>query len=78
MSRSRRKTPIFGFTTAESDASWKAKAARRLRHKVKQVLTATLDADPFTGKRWEVVNPYDAPKDGKRWCGKVEAHWLRK
>ncbi len=52
MSRSRRKTPIFGFTTADSDARWKAMAARKLRRRVKQELNATLDGDRFAGKRW--------------------------
>ena len=78
MSRSRRKTPIFGVTTAASDAAWKAKAARKLRHRVRQVLEATLDGDRFSGKRWEVVNPWDAPKDGKHWYAKADARWLRK
>ena len=57
MSRSRRKTPIFGNTTAKSDAEWKAQAARKLRRKVKQHLEQTLDGDGFAGKRWDAVNP---------------------
>jgi hypothetical protein len=51
MSRSRRKTPIFGHTGADSDAEWKAQSARALRRNVKQHLEATLDGDRFAGKR---------------------------
>lgn len=78
MSRSRRKTPIFGNSSAASDAAWKAQAARKLWHRVKQVLAVTLDGDHFAGKRWEVVNPWDAPKDGKHWFGSADVRWLRK
>jgi hypothetical protein len=78
MSRSRRKTPIFGNTTAESDAEWKAKASRKLRHKVKQHLNTTLDGDSFAGKRWDAVNPWDAPKDGKHYWTKAKPKDMRK
>ena len=78
MSRSRRKTPISGITTATSDAEWKAKAARALRHKVKQLLKSTLDGDHFAGKRWDVVNPWSSPKDGKHWFGYRDPRWMRK
>ena len=78
MSRSRRKTPIFGNTTAKSDAQWKAKAARKLRHRVKQHLETTLDGDGFAGKRWDVENPWCAPKDGKHYWGKAKPKDMRK
>jgi len=77
MSRSRRKTPITGITTAESDGAWKAKAARKLRHRVKQVLTSKLDGDAFAGKRWDLVNPWNAPKDGKWWHRNPDPRWMR-
>lgn len=67
MCRSRRKTPIFGHTSAESDAEWKAQSARALRRRVRQVLKATLELPAFPGKRWDLVNPWSAPKDGKHW-----------
>lgn len=51
MSRSRRKTPISGFTTADSDHLWKKMAARALRHRVKQELNSKLDLTRFLGKR---------------------------
>lgn len=78
MSRSRRKTPICGITTADSDGEWKAMVARRLRHRVKQELNATLDGDRFAGKRWDIVNPWDAPKDGKSWFGNRWPNLMRK
>jgi predicted component of type VI protein secretion system len=78
MSRSRRKTPIFGNTKAKSDARWKAKAARILRHSVKQTLQAMLDTDRFPGKRWDAVNLWDAPKDGKHWWRSASKRDMRK
>jgi hypothetical protein len=72
MTRSRRKTPIFGNTTAKSDAEWKKKAARKLRKRQKQHLQATLDGDGFAGKRWDVENPWGAPKDGKHFWDKAK------
>jgi hypothetical protein len=78
MSRFRRKTPIFGNTTAKSDAQWKAKAARKLRHKVKQHLETTLDGDRFAGKRWDAVNPWSSAKDGKFYSKRAEAKHMRK
>lgn len=78
MSRSRKKTPICGITTARSDAEWKAKAARILRHRVKHALAKELTADKFAGKRWDVVNPWGAPKDGKGWFGDRHPTYWRK
>lgn len=69
MSRSRRKTPIIGHTKSESDASWKAKASRAVRRAVHATLDSTGDGDALPVKRWSVVNPWDAPKDGKQWLG---------
>lgn len=78
MSRSRRKTKIFGHTSATSDHQWKKQAARILRHQVKQHLCTTFDGDWFVGKRWDVVNPWDAPKDGKHYRAKANANDMRK
>lgn len=78
MSRSRRKTPIIGMTTAVSDHPWKKAAARKLRRRVKQHLAATLDGDRFAGKRWDLVDPWSSEKDGKQWCHSPQAKWLRK
>ena len=78
MSRSRRKTPIFGHTTADSDAPWKAKAARVLRHRAKQELQITSDIAVLAGKRWDAVNPWSSDKDGKHWWAKADAKAMRK
>lgn len=78
MSRSRRKTPIFGFTTAETDHPWKKKAARALRRRVKQQLTSNHSAEGFAGKRWDLVNPWSSDKDGKRYCLNRDPKWMRK
>lgn len=78
MSRSRRKTPIFGHTTADTDHPWKQAAARELRRRVKQHLKATFDGDRFAGKRWDLVNPWSSEKDGKHWWGRARAKDMRK
>jgi hypothetical protein len=58
MSRSRRKTPIFGHTSARSDNPWKKAASRKVRRRVNQTLASTLEVDRFDGKRWALVNPW--------------------
>jgi len=66
MSRSRRKTPITGFTKTESEARWKAYAARKFRRAEHQGLGETLDGDALPAKRYAITNPWDGPKDGKQ------------
>ena len=66
MSRSRKKSPFTGFTTARSDQPWKAKAARAFRHAAERELCADPDGAALPVKRWARVNPWDAPKDGKQ------------
>jgi hypothetical protein len=78
MSRSRKKTPISGITTARSDARWKAMAARTLRHRVKIQLEQELHTDSFAGKRWDAVNPWSSEKDGKFWFGDRHPTYWRK
>jgi hypothetical protein len=78
MSRSRRRTPITGFTTAETDHPWKKAAARKLRRRVRQHLKTTLDGDRFAGKRWDLVNPYSSEKDGKCYWREPNAEMMRK
>lgn len=78
MSRSRRKTPITGITTARSDHPWKKAAARKLRRRVRQDLAATLDGDRYAGKRWDLVDPWSSEKDGKFWFGSRRPELLRK
>lgn len=78
MSRSRRKTPIVGMTTARSDHRWKKAAARKLTRAIRQSLATTLDGDTFAGKRWDLVNPWSSEKDGKQWLGFGRPEGMRK
>jgi hypothetical protein len=78
VSRSRRRTPIFGITTAQTDHPWKRQAARKLRRRVKQHLKAKLDGDRFAGKRWDLVNPWSSEKDGKSYSRHPKPQWMRK
>ena len=78
MSRSRRKTPIFGHTTAETDHPWKKAAARKLRRRVKQHLVSTLDGDRFSGKRWDLDSDWSSEKDGKSYWPDWDAKSMRK
>jgi hypothetical protein len=63
MSRSRRKTPICGITTALSEKQDKRIANRRLRRRVRFRLRVDPDA-PLPLLR-EVSNPWLMDKDGK-------------
>jgi hypothetical protein len=78
VSRSRRKTPIFGHTGAETDHPWKQAAARRLRRRVRQHLQATLDGERFAGKRWDLDSDWPSDKDGKFWWRDPPAKAMRK
>lgn len=69
MSRSRRKTPIFGITTAESDKPYKRREHRRERSAVRDALN-TGSRIPNT-KRFG--DPFASEKDGKLyWAGASE------
>lgn len=78
MARSRRKTPIGSITTAKSEAAWKAKAARKLRAAARGLLAKQSDGEALSGKRCEVANPWDGPKDGKSWFGNAYPKNMRK
>lgn len=78
MSRSYRKTPIGGITTTQSEAEWKAKAARKLRAATRVSLAKQPEGEALCGKRWEVLNPWDGPKDGKHWFGSSYPKSMRK
>lgn len=73
MSRSRRKTPICGFTTIESDKWFKAKEHRRERAAVRAALVHEQDA-PDTR---EFGNPWASGKDGKQYCHTWEKVWRK-
>jgi hypothetical protein len=65
MSRSRRKTPIFGFTTATSEAFDKAKWHRAFRRAENQRLTCDPETEAHHFR--EFYNPWSMHKDGKHW-----------
>jgi hypothetical protein len=67
MSRSRRKTPVFGNTTATSEKADKRIANQRLRSHVRTSFAA--GQEPAIGIR-DVSSTWTFDKDGKRfWCG---------
>jgi len=70
VSRSKRKTPICGWTTARSDKIHKRMYNRRYRSRNKAILNSTLDEERLKGLR-ELSDPWDAPKDGKQYLGSL-------
>lgn len=64
MSRSTRKTPIFGITTAESEKEFKRKENRKFRRQVRQRLS-TLEFDDELPNRKKFGDPWLGDKDGK-------------
>jgi hypothetical protein len=64
MARSKRKTPIRGITTAQSEKRDKQSAHRRYRRKVKAALQQVPDAEIFPHVR-ELSDTWSMGKDGK-------------
>lgn len=64
MSRSRKKTPITGITTATSEKQEKLANHRRERRCVRQVLVADPAPEVLPHSR-ELSNPWAMAKDGK-------------
>ena len=64
MSRSRRKTPMRGITTAESEKKDKQLANRKERHRNRQLLGYFLDETLLMHRR-QAGNPWLMDKDGK-------------
>lgn len=81
MSRSFRKTPIIGITTARSEKQDKAKAHRRDRQAVKSVLKAAIADEPenaVQGREHPRSGQWNFAKDGKRWVGNRFPKEMRK
>jgi hypothetical protein len=74
MARSRRKHPIFGMTTVESEKADKIAGHRRTRAAARIALAA--ERDPPSHRLTE--NPWTYNKDGKRWWSKAEPEEMRK
>ena len=77
MSRSRRKTPIFGITTATSEAEDKRLWHKRLRAKTRDQLKAGPE-DHIPVDHREVSDPWGMAKDGRRYDKKATPKMLRK
>lgn len=70
MSRSRRKTPVFGHTTAVSEADDKRLWHKRWRARERErgeLASLGLDMEHLTTQRNAVSSPWDMAKDGKSW-----------
>ena len=63
MSRSRRKTPVRGITSAESEKQDKAASHRAYRHRLKQKIHPSLETPLPTEQ--QITNPWSMAKDGK-------------
>jgi hypothetical protein len=78
MSRSRRRTPILGITTAETEATDKAKWHRRHRRNERVRLSATGE-DYVKRSHREHSDPWSMEKDGKNyWAGALGSKYMRK
>lgn len=62
MSRSTRKTPVRGITTADSEKADKAAAHRKIRRAVRVAVKQGTDLLPHER---ELSNPWSMDKDGK-------------
>lgn len=68
MSRSRRKTPIVGYSTARSEADDKRLWHKRWRARERDQLAGVgPDSDPLPIHLQEVSSTWDMAKDGKHW-----------
>lgn len=75
MSRSYRKTPIFGYTTATSEKFDKQKANRRFRRKIN--VEVQQGKEHFTLRRRQTT-AWDMHKDGRRYYKNCKPEWMRK
>ncbi len=75
MSRSTRKKPIFGYTTAKSEKFDKQKYNRVFRRISKEKIKKGMTA-PIRIK--EIKNVWTMSKDGKQYCALFQQKWLRK
>src|SRR5438105_2968377 len=68
VARSRKKAPVTGVTSAESEKADKQAAHRRERRQVRQRLTVDAETEVLPHTR-EVSNPWTFAKDGKVYRG---------
>lgn len=68
MSRSLRKTPTFGHTTARTEADDKRLWHKRWRSRERdQLASIGPDSDPLPVHQQSVSSTWDMAKDGKHW-----------
>ena len=78
MSRSKRKTPITGMTTCESEKQDKRLANRIHRRNIKQLINVELEEYTHTDRReFGFNNVWSFGKDGKQYLryGKMESEY---
>jgi hypothetical protein len=75
MSRSRKKVPVTGMTTQDSEKQDKRKANRKLRAAVR---VAIADEQEVMPELREVSDVWTFGKDGKQWVRRNVADALRK
>lgn len=75
MSRSRKKTPIIGMTTTDTEKKDKRQANRKLRVAVRNAIVGDEEVMP---ELREVSDVWTFSKDGKQWVGHARTEWLRK
>lgn len=78
MSRSYRRTPIFGTTTTASERRFKAIEHQPERHHVRQRLRISADDTDRRLHRAPFGNPWDGPKDGKAYWASAAREDMRK
>ena len=76
MSRSRRKTPIFGNTTSRSEKEYKRQENRRRRRK-DNILLDQAEEDGYTSDK-EFGNRWGGPKDGRQYWEDARPKDMRK
>lgn len=77
MSRSKRKTPISGITTVETEKAEKAAWHRRHRHAEKMRLS--MEGAAYIGRSHkEHSDPWSMGKDGKKYWRNVPVDLMRK
>ena len=75
MSRSRKKNPVKGITSAESEKEDKRNANRKFRRKIKQEVQKGEEQLP---ELRELSNVWAFDKDGKRYDKDLSKRYLRK
>ena len=75
MSRSKRRTPVIGITTAETEKAYKAAAHRSERRTARTKIKSGRPDDIPHPKKFG--DPWGAPKDGKQMVD-PKSKWMRK